>query len=98
MTVFESFKNKNLDELAKWLSDNWESDNSPWCLWWDRKYCDNCEGIICDAPWLYSGEIECSYCEVNDKCRFFEDRHIDSILDDVVIAKMWLESEVEDGV
>lgn len=98
MTVFESFKIKNIDELAEWLDDNWMDDDSPWILWWDKKYCDNCECVLCEAPYYFGGQIECSYCEVNDRCRFFEDRHIDDILDNKAIAKMWLESEVNDGI
>ena len=38
MTVFESFKTKNIDELAEWLSEHCMFDTAPWWNFWDENY------------------------------------------------------------
>jgi hypothetical protein len=88
MTVFEDITSKNIDEFAKWLNEN-GSDNSPWILWFDEKYCRKCKGVPINEsePWK-----KCAWCELHNKCRFFAD--IESVPDCLQIAKMWLESEV----
>lgn len=93
MTVFESFKTKNIDELTEWLADNWSSCEAPWTMYFDEKYCKKCEGVMARVEGYYS-EMEFGYCELYDKCRFFEDADIDDVLDDKFAIKMWFESEV----
>ena len=85
MTVFEKFKSKNIDELAEWLDEYCMFDDAPWIHWWDKNYCNNCDGIWDD--------INCyAWCELNDdKCKFFQD--MDYMPDNKQIIKMWLESE-----
>ena len=84
MTVYEYFMSKSIDELAEWLNEN-IADDSPWISWWDRKYCNKCDGV------LYEGS-EYGWCELNNKCKFFQD--MDGIPDNKQIIKMWLEREI----
>ena len=102
MTVFENIKNKNINEFAEWLDNNYETyDTSPWMNWWNDNYCTKCETVIDYVPddegeqtWHFG--MECAWCELNDKCRFFPE--MDDAPDSKDIIKLWLESEVEDGM
>ena len=90
MTQFEKFKNMDIDEFAEWLDKYGEFDNSPWIQWFDGLYCNNCEAIMChhiDSEY----EFPCSWCELEGKCKFFQD--LDEAPDNKMIIKMWLESE-----
>lgn len=89
MTVYESFKSKSIDELAEWL-DKHVIDDSPWISYFDRKYCNKCKPIHCEDGDCGSGEY--SWCELNGKCRFFQD--MPDIPDNKQIIKMWLEREI----
>ena len=91
-----------IDELAKWLDKHGQYDISPWSIWFNEKYCNNCESIKCkyveakerlDVTPFYNSEIECAYCELEKKCKFFPE--LEDIPDNLEIIKMWLESEVE---
>ena len=104
MTKFESIKSKSIDEIAEWIDKYVMYDDSPWSKWWNENYCQKCEAVTMPAEeysrivgWghsYYCGDIECGYCEVNGKCRYFQD--MDDIPDNEEIIKMWLESEIED--
>ena len=87
-TQFEQIKLMDVEELSEWLDQQTGSDTSPWIEWWDSTYCQKCESVMAFVPYL-DGEHECSWCEVNDECRFFS-----SVPDNKEIIKMWLESEV----
>ena len=91
-TNYSSLISKNIDELTEWLYENGAFDNSPWLKWWDKNYCNRCEEVI---GHLEGSEIECefSYCELHDKCRFFQE--MGKVPDNKQVIKMWLESEVE---
>lgn len=93
MTVFDNFKNKNIDELAEWLSEYCSFDQAPYWRWWDKNYCNKCEPEI---AYLFSSDKEskCAWCELYDKCKFFQD--MNEIPDSKEIIKMWLLSEVEE--
>jgi hypothetical protein len=92
-----------IDEFVEWLDKNCMFDNSPWMNLFNEKYCSKCESIKCKyadaeeklgfSPFSYSGEVECSYCEVYNKCRFFE--NLEDIPDNKEMIKMWLEEEAE---
>lgn len=84
MTVYESFHNKSIDELAEWMNKN-IVDDSPWVFWWDNKYCNKCDGVS------FEGQ-EYGLCELHNKCKFFQD--MDGIPDNKQIIKMWLEREI----
>ena len=104
MTKFESIKSKNIDEFAEWLDKHGQYEGSAWCEWFDKNYCQKCEMITISRKeyarivgWNcsdYYGDIECGYCEVHKKCRFFED--MDKVPDNTEIIKMWLETEAKD--
>ena len=101
MTWFEKFKTQNIDELADWLDKYGQFDGAPWITWFNKKYCTNCEPISlamkeCGRIFgcIGSGDtVDCSYCEVKGKCKFFSD--FSESLNNKQIIKLWLESEVE---
>lgn len=89
MTVFENFKNKNIDELANWLAEHCMFDSAPWWRFWDKNYCNKCKEEIAVDEDGY--EKECAYCELHGNCRFFKE--MNEIPDNKQTIKMWLESE-----
>lgn len=94
MTIFETFKHMTIDELADWLDKYGQFDGSPWIQWWDKKYCDKCEGIKVDNE-TYYGVLEYTWCELhNSKCKFFPDRKEMPSNKDII--KMWLEELQEE--
>ncbi len=104
MNNFERLKSMSVEELAEWLDQNGIIDNSPWSEHFNNKYCANCESVMCkyeDAekvlgfkPYFLDDEVECAYCEVYNKCRFFPE--MDEVPDGLEAVKMWLEAEVEE--
>lgn len=85
-TMFENLKSMNIDEFAEWFEENCIHNDDPCIKWWDKTYCKNCEPIVKDG-------YECAYCELNNKCKFFNDmNNIPSIKETI---KIWLESEVK---
>lgn len=98
MTRFEKLKSMNIDELAEWLDKYGQFDGSPWMEWWDTTYCKNCPsetGYLPDDTGenRYYVPTEFAWCELHDKCRFFQDR--DNVPSIKEIIKMWLECEEE---
>lgn len=94
VTNFELIKNMDIDEFTEWLD---ELDNvfeeAPWMKWWNDTYCAKCESE--KAYFSYIGkEIECAWCELYAKCRFFPE-YIGSP-NTTEIIKLWLESEIKD--
>lgn len=102
MNNFENLKKMSLDDFTAWLDKNGMFDNSPWLNSFNKKYCDNCESVECHyeeakeklgiTP-FYDNTIECAYCEVYKKCRFFE--HLEDVPDNKDMIKMWLEEEAK---
>lgn len=93
MTRFEELKNMNIEALVEWLDEHGTYEGASWQRWFDESYCQKCETVIASVPYL-NGEHECTWCEVNGKCRYFQDMSgVPSCKD---IVKMWLESEVEE--
>lgn len=80
--------------MAEWLDQYGMFDNSPWMIWFDQQYCKNCEDVVCKYE-NDKKEFSCSYCELNDKCKFFPE--YDEAPSNKEIIKMWLESESEDN-
>ncbi len=90
-------KNGNFDD-SPWLI----AFNEKYCEKCDSikcKYAD-AEKVLGFSPLLYDGsiwsgtaEVECAYCEVYNKCRYFE--NLDDIPDNKEVIKMWLEEEAE---
>lgn len=86
MIMFENLQSMNIDEFVEWFAENCVHDNDPSIRWFDETYCKNCECVVKDG-------IEYGYCELNDKCRFFQ--HIDGALDNKQTIKLWLQSEIK---
>lgn len=97
MTIFETIKNKSIDEYVEWLSVSCcNFDSAPWWNWWDDNYCKKCEPEIVYVESLTKDidsdkKMECGWCELNGKCKFFKE--MDEIPDVKQIIKMWLMSE-----
>lgn len=87
MNVFELLKSKNIEELTEWF-DEIGIDFSPWVSWWDKNYCNKCDAVYYDGD-----RSEYGWCEVNGKCKYFQD--MNDIPSNKQIIKMWLESEIE---
>lgn len=79
------------DELAEWLDLYGNFDHSPWMEWFDKKYCQDCDGI--DMEYIDGHITECAYCEINNVCRFFPDR--EEAPNNVEILKIWLDEEIK---
>lgn len=106
MTKFESINFKNIDEFAEWLDKYGVYDSSPWMEWWNENYCQKCETVTMTreeyaniAGWYRCPDycsyiedtVECGYCEVNGKCRYFQD--MDEVPSNKEIIKMWLQTK-----
>ena len=101
MTNFEKLKSKSLNDFAVWLDENGLFDDSPWMNWFAETYCNKCESVKCDykdVAQLYGWDaypsnrkVECAYCEVHGKCKFFDE--INDIPNNLDMIKMWLELE-----
>ena len=102
ITWFEKIRSMDIDELAEWLDENGQFDGSPWMKWWDENYCQKCDPIECHytetkeklgfEP-FYERSIECAWCELEHKCKFFPE--MKDVPDSNEIVKMWLESEIK---
>ena len=102
MNNLEKLKSMSVDELVDWLDKHGSFDDSPWLKWFVSECCDKCEPIICicdDAKQalgfepLLGNDVECAYCEVHNKCKFFSD--LNEVPSNKYIIKLWLESETE---
>lgn len=96
MTKFEEIMKSNIKELAELIDKYGQFDNSPWIIWWNETYCSNCESIVCkvkneDAAYHVGQTINCSYCELHDKCRYFPD--MNEVPSNKEIIEMWLKQE-----
>ena len=88
MTNYEKIQSMSLDELERWLFA-YGIVEGPWNEWFSKKYCDKCEPIRVTVPDLGNKQCDCSFCEINDYCRFFEN-HKGGVPSEI---KLWLESE-----
>lgn len=92
MNIFERVKLMNIDEFAEWLDKHTEYDYSTWMLWFDENYCSKCESV-CEYIPAFQRVAECCWCELHNKCKFFED--VDGIPDIKHTIKLWLENAEE---
>ena len=93
----------SLECFADWLDKNSCCDDAAWSNFFNEEYCKKCEAIKCtyaDAKEIlgiqafsYGGNVDCAYCEVYGKCKFFPE--IDDIPSNKDIIKLWLEGEAE---
>lgn len=90
MKNIDKIKSKSIDKFAEWLDQYCYFENSPWTIWWNNKYCNNCPSVT--GKYEDSDrELEFAWCELYGKCKFFQD--IDTTPNSMQIVKMWLESE-----
>ena len=91
MTNYRKIKSMNIEDLASFLDNCSSFENAPWTIWFNQTYCENCESITCkyESELLgESGKVECAYCELEHKCKFF--LHFDDIPSPKEICKLWL--------
>ena len=89
-----------MDEIVDWITTYGQFDGSPWMKWFDDNYCKKCESLKVklseeakkEFGYVLSEEIECSYCELEHKCKFFQELNRD--IDTKDIVKMWLEQDI----
>ena len=93
MTNLKYLQSMSVDELIEWLDKHIQFDASPWCRWFDTKYCKNCEPIMCNYP-NSEFQFPCAWCELNGKCKYFSE--VDGQPNTRDFVKMWLEAEVEE--
>ena len=84
MTMFDIIKCQNIDEFTEWLAEHSSAGFLSWDNWFDENYCHKCEAVTVDNK-------EYAWCELNHKCKFFEE--MDSIPSYKQVIKMWLERE-----
>lgn len=100
MTRYEKMSSFSIDELTEWIYEYGHHDDSPWMTWFDKKYCTNCTPIRLTREEVreknlglemwYSDSREFSYCEVNHKCRFFDEEP-----NLTFTIRTWLEEEIK---
>ena len=89
MTNFEKLKSMNEEEISEFLDSIASIDDNPWTVWFNKRYCENCETIRGSLiPDIY---CDLTYCEVNGNCRYFQDK--DDIPDSKEMIELWLASE-----
>ena len=102
MTRYEQFTSMSIEDLAAWIDEHGQFDNSPWMNRFDGNYCRNCSPIILTKPEqkeklgfevLYNISTTCAYCEVHEECRFFPGRPTPALRE---IILMWLKETVTD--
>lgn len=79
MTVFENITSMSIDELVDWLDEHGAAYYAPWKVWYNKKYCREC-----DAD-------ECRWCQLHKKCKYFPE--MNQVPNRKQKIRMWLESE-----
>lgn len=94
---------KDIDSLSSLLGTLANGDVPPWTDWFDKKYCKNCPVVSCSdsvskqilgIDSYYGGTVECAYCELEFKCRFFPELNRTPTETDVI--KLWLAEDKND--
>jgi hypothetical protein len=90
MTLFESIKSKNIDELAEWFYNLDTDGEAAWFVWYDQTYCQNCPSVT--TCFKDGTEHEVAWCELYGNCKFFQ--HLNNNPDELQTIKLWLESKI----
>ena len=93
MNNFEKIKSMSIEELTEWLDEYGQFDTAPWMFWFDRKYCKNCDPIMCHYE-DSTHEFPCAWCELNDGCKFLPDAK--ETPSNKEIIKMWLKADCKE--
>ena len=86
MTIFEKIKSMDIDEFVEWYAKVGDIEHDPCDRWFEKKYCDDCEVVFENHVY--------GWCELNGKCKFFQE--LDDIPSFKQTIKLWLESEFEE--
>lgn len=90
MNNFEYLNSLTIDELAEWLGKYCMFDDAPWTNWFGNLHCKNCEAI--EVTLQDTGrKTECSYCELEHKCKYFPELGAEPEMKDII--KIWLTRE-----
>lgn len=102
MNFYKQLTSMPLEELAKWIDEHGQFDDSPWMKWFDQRYCSICPAVeikredslhtLGFEP-FYGSTSMCAYCEVHKKCKYFPDMAAVSSNTDII--EMWLKEEVK---
>lgn len=100
MKRIDYIKSRSLDDIADMIDKYGSFDGSPWMEWFDRNYCQKCEPVEVklneeaqrEFDYITGDTVECSYCELEHKCKFFPDMKKEPSNRDII--KIWLEEEV----
>ena len=97
MNNYKRLTSLSVEDFAKWIDEYGKFDDSPWITWFSNKFCNTCPSVIIDKKdsldklgfelW-YGTSTTCSYCEINNKCRYFPDMEVTPSNFDII--KMWL--------
>ena len=94
MNNFDMLKNMDIDEFVDWLSRYGNYEYNPWDEWFDITYCNN---VKCPIEKAYSEYFEkeksYSWCELNNKCKFFPE--LEGLPGYKEVLKMWLMLEAK---
>ena len=86
----------NKETIAEFLSSITQGEQYPWDEWFGKKYCEHCESIEQEADFLYyTGKQNFAYCELNNHCKYFSDKHV--LLSTYDVVMLWLEDVVLKG-
>lgn len=92
-TNFEKFfKSLNIETISDFLSHINSIDTAPWTLWFDKNYCSKCPAIECYCEYFHRN-VSCAYCELEHKCKFFDE--LSEVPNIKEIIKLWLQAEAE---
>lgn len=91
MTNFEFIHSMDIETFAKFLN-TLGFDGTPWVEWFNRKYCNKCEGVKAKVDYD-DNEHEFSYCELEHKCHYVDD---DSWEDPLTNVLNWLKDDSDE--
>lgn len=92
MNNYDKFRSMTIEEMAQWFEKNFDCDDTPWINSFNEKYCKNCELVKGKCKDYHCNEMIFTYCELFDKCRYFEDE--EGCPSDKLMIKLWLNGEV----
>ena len=88
-------KNMDINQLTDWIDKYVIFENSAHGVWWDKKFCQQCESVKAMVQ-NFDSERECEFawCELEHKCKFFQELPEEPNSKDII--KLWLEAEDEE--
>ena len=95
MKIIDVIKSFTIDEMVDFLDEHTTMGGTPWEEWFDENYCSKCMPEVSPESY-YCGFVDCAYCELHNKCKYFLD--MDDVPDYKQVIKMWLETEDYQGV